>query len=152
MTEESSKHPMRCETCHNPVPERVLLCFGNYLECPIDEEECKVSGPCHDKAICDKKHDDEIAQAAREDEREKVLHIIELRLDEMKENHKLWDDGQEYAWYHQMLQNIANVRSPSIKPTEDVPAGIKNLVDQSFEEYKRDIAPRNRMKPKKDGA
>ena len=37
---------------HTPAaPERVMLCFGDYLECPIDEEECKVSDICHQRAI-----------------------------------------------------------------------------------------------------
>ncbi len=51
-----------------PSPlEKVLLCFGNYWECPIDEEECEVSDPCHQKAIRDREHDEQVKREAREE-------------------------------------------------------------------------------------
>lgn len=56
----------------HPAPERVLLCYGNYWTCPIDEEECKVSDPCHQKAIRDR---EERAEAVRQ-AREQVLDLI----------------------------------------------------------------------------
>lgn len=52
---------------HNPAPERVMLCFGDYWECPIDEEECNVSDPCHRKAIRDREHDEQVKREAREE-------------------------------------------------------------------------------------
>ena len=56
-----------------PSPlEKVLLCFGNYWECPIDEEECEVSDPCHQKAIRDREHDEQVKREAREEVLEEV--------------------------------------------------------------------------------
>ncbi len=65
-----------------PSPlEKVLLCFGNYWECPIDEEECEVSDPCHQKAIRDREHDEQVKRKAREEgakqERERIVKILE---------------------------------------------------------------------------
>lgn len=60
---------------HNPAPERVMLCFGDCWECPIDEEECNVSDPCHRKAIRDREHDEQVKREAREEVLDEICAI-----------------------------------------------------------------------------